>query len=119
MEALRDRARAALPTNPYEAEYRAAKAKFDTLQTEINEVMAELRRSDGARRQALMQRAQALRPKQTAALREFNPVKERWQAWENEHPDAGEAAIEETPEMRALQAELDRMRPSVSFISGL
>jgi len=119
LEALRDRARAALPTNPYEAEYRAAKAKFDTLQTEINEVMAELRRSDGSRRQALMQRAQALRPRQTAALREFNPIKERWQAWENEHPSAETAVIEDTPEMRALQAELDRMRPSVSFISGL
>ena len=120
LEALRDRARAALPTNPYESEYRAAKEKYDELQTEINEVMAELRRSEGSRRQALMQRAQALRPKQVAARQEFDPVRQRWEAWESEHPDAAEAEIPETPEMRALQQELDRLRPSVSsFISGL
>ena len=120
LEALRDRARAALPTNPFESEYRAAKEKYDELQTEINAVMAELRRSEGSRRQALMQRAQALRPKQVAARQEFDPVRQRWEAWESEHPDAAEAEIPETPEMRALQQELDRLRPSVSsFISGL
>ena len=119
LEALRERARADLPTNPYEAEYQAAKAKFEPLQLEINQLTAEMRRSEGAHRQRLMHRLTELRPRQTAALSEYNPIKERWQAWEREHPSAETAVIEETPEMRSLQAELDRMRPSVSFISGL
>ena len=120
LEALRERARASLPTNPYESEYLAAKEKYEALQTEINQMNREVRSVSGARRQALLQRLNEYRPKQTAALREFNPIKERYESWEQDHPDAATAEIPVTPEMRALQSELDRLRPSVSsFISGL
>ncbi len=113
--------------NPYEAEYRAAKAKFDEIQTEVNAIMERVRWSDthdlpgGIReRGQLLQRAQALRPVQNEARRAFNPIREKWEAWEAQHPNSGSNAPVSTPDMRLLEKELARLRPEVAkFVPGL
>ena len=128
-ETLRAAAEARTATarrNPHEEEYRAAKAKFDDVQNEVNAIMARVRWSDthdlpgGVReRGQLLQRAQALRPVQNEAHRQFNPIREKWEAWEAAHP-ASAAPPVSTPDMRLLEKELDRLRPEVAkFVPGL
>lgn len=108
------------PLNPHEEAYKKAKAEHDALQNEISETMAKVRYSDRnelpggpAERAALLKKANELRVKQKAEAARFAPVRDRWQAWEDEH-DLDEDSVPESPAMREAKAEMDRLRPAAA-----
>lgn len=133
--------------NPYEAEYQAAKAKHDALMERIRENDKKIKWSqthDDPKRPAYLREGQKLAGEQRDDARVWNPIRQKWQAWEDEHggsdddgpgsydpapvrpgpnpvvriPGNGEAVeIRETPDMEAWRAKMDELAPVVRAIA--
>lgn len=120
LEALRGAQQPKRGKNPYEAEYRAAKAKHDAFQKHVNEVNAKIRWSNThnlpggpSERARLMQEGRTLRGQQVTADAEFKPIRDKWTEWERKHPEQPFRPVRETPEMKELQKIVDKLRPAV------
>ena len=123
LEALRAAQQPKRGKNPYEAEYQAAKAKHDAFQKHVNEVNAKIRYSNThnlpggpTERARLMQEGRNLRGQQVAMDAEFKPIRDKWTEWERKHPEQHWRPVKETPEMKELQAIVDRLRPAATQI---
>lgn len=94
--------------NPYEAEYQAAKAKHDALMERIRENDKKIKWSqthEDPQRPAYLRAGQKLAAEQREDARVWNPIRDKWQAWEREHDtgdddgygDGGNAPVRVTP----------------------
>ena len=78
--------------NPYEAEYQAAKAKHDALVERIRENDKKIKWSqthEDPQRPAYLRAGQKLAAEQREDAAVWNPIRDKWQAWEREH-DTGD-----------------------------
>ncbi len=110
--------------NPFESEYRAVKARFDKLQTEINEKMALFRKTDmeindRALRGRLRQELEVLRGKQVDMRKQFDPISKKWTDWEEAHP-VSYSHIPENAKMQTQRQIMQRLSPAVEkLVPGL
>jgi hypothetical protein len=67
-------------------------------------------------RARLLQEGRNLRSQQVAEDAEFKPIRDKWTEWERKHPEQRWRPVKETPEMKELQAIVDRLRPAAQQI---
>jgi hypothetical protein len=120
LDALRAAQQPKRAKNPFEEEYRAAKAKHDAFQKHVNEVNSKIRWANThdlpggpTERARLLQEGRELRGKQVAEDAAFKPIRDKWTDWEKKHPQQNWRPVKETPEMKELQQIIDKLRPAV------
>ena len=123
LEALRAAAVPHRGRNPHEAEYRAAKAKHDALSKEIGELRQKERLSQRQdlpggpeERQRVLSRLRELKGEQARDNAVFNPIRDRWVAWEQAHPQIDPSMVSTTPEMQEQMDAMARLKPVVEKI---
>ena len=120
LEALRAAQQPKRGKNPFEEEYRAAKAKHDAFQKHVNEVNSKIRWANThdlpggpTERARLLQEGRVLRGQQATEDAAFKPIRDKWTDWEKKHPQQNWRPVKETPEMKDLQKIVDKLRPTV------
>jgi hypothetical protein len=123
LEALRAAAVPSRGLNPHEAQYRAAKAKHDALVREIGELKRKEKISQrqdlpGGReeRQRVLARLRDLKGEQVRDDAVFNPIRDKWVAWEQAHPEIDSSMVSTTPEMQEQMDAMARLKPVVEKI---
>ena len=132
--------------NPYEAEYQAAKAKHDALVERIRENDKKIKWSqthEDPQRPAYLRAGQKLAAEQREDAAVWNPIRDKWQAWEREHdtgdgydggdngpvrvkpganptvriPGSGETVpVPETPDMQRFREQMEALEGTVRAI---
>ena len=120
LDALRAAQQPKRAKNPFEEEYRSAKAKHDAFQKHVNEVNSKIRWANThdlpggpTERARLLQEGRELRGRQVAEDAAFKPIRDKWTEWEKKHPQQNWRPVKETPEMKELQQIIDKLRPAV------
>ena len=113
LEALRAAQQPKRGKNPYEAEF----------QKRVNEVNSKIRWANThdlpggpTERARLLQEGRNLRSQQVAEDAAFKPIRDKWTDWERKHPEQHWRPVKETPEMKELQAIVDKLRPAAQQI---
>ena len=134
--------------NPYEAEYQAAKAKHDALMERIRENDKKIKWSqthDDPKRPAYLREGQKLAGEQRDDARVWNPIRQKWQQWEDENgggddgsggagegggpvrvqpradptvfiPGKGETPVQESPDMQRWREQMESLESTVRAI---
>jgi hypothetical protein len=132
--------------NPYEAEYRAAKAKHDELMARVSENKKKLQWSqthDDPKRGQYLAEGRTLAAEQREDNKVWMPILTKWQQWESAHmtptdtsasgDDAGfgrvsarprvaipgkddVVTVDETASMKALREQMEALEPTVHAI---
>lgn len=111
--------------NPFAAEYENAKAEYDALLGEISQTLEKVRYSNthelpggAVERGQLLTRANELRVMQREMTARFEPIRDKWQQWEDENaspaspPQApSPAMVEARNTLRTLQPQMRRIAP--------
>ena len=114
--------------NPHERDLAEAKSALDKVQAEANAVNEKVRWSNthdlpggSDERGRLLHRANEIRVEQAGARARFDEVSAKWKAWADDHPAPPSGTRPpDTPAMRALAEEMDRLRPLASkLVPGL
>lgn len=103
--------------NPYAAQYEANKPAWDELNAEVAKYVKLERETmfknvPGVNRGDVMKKCNLLRIKQKELEKTFKPIKEKYEAWEEEHQQV-DVPITVTPEMKEL---IDRMNSVRSLV---